>query len=53
MSPAVHRLVRSLPPVAHHADLAQLGQLSSKTSAESLPVALNVVVEHDALCLER
>ena len=53
MSPAVHRLVRSLPPVVHHVDLAQLGQLSSKTSAESLPVALNVVVEHDALCLER
>jgi hypothetical protein len=42
MSPAVHHLVRSLPPVAHHVDLAQLGQLSSKTSAERLPVAQHV-----------
>ena len=45
MSPVVHRLVRSLPPVAHHVDLAQLGQLSSRTSAERLPVAQHVVVE--------
>ena len=53
MSPVVHRLVRSLPPVAHHVDLAQLGQLSSRTSAERLPVAQHVVVEQCALCLER
>ena len=50
MSPVVHRLVRSLPPVAHHVDLAQLGQLSSRTSAERLPVAQHVVVEQGALC---
>ena len=42
MSPAVHHLVRSLPPVAHQVDLAQLGQLSSKTSVEHLPVAQHV-----------
>ena len=42
MSPAVHRLVRSLPSVAHHVDLAQFGQLSSKTSAERLPVAQHI-----------
>ena len=53
MSSAVHRLVRSLPPVAHYVDLAQFGQLSSKTSAERLPVAQHVVVDQDALCLER
>ena len=53
MSPAVHRLIRSLPPVVHHVDLAQFGQLSYKTSAERLPVAQHVVVDQDALCLER
>ena len=53
MSPTVHRLVRSLPPVAHHVGLAQLGQLLSKTTAELLPVAQHVVVEQGALCLER
>ena len=42
MSPAVHHLVRSLPPVAHQVDLAQLGQLSSKISVEHLPVAQHV-----------
>ena len=42
MSLAIHCLVRSLPSVAHHADLAQLGQLSSRTSAERLPVAQHV-----------
>ena len=40
-------------PDSARSNLAQLGELSSKTSAESLPVAQHVVVEQGALCLER